>query len=119
MSRSANEFYIPMGTIADYGASGPFSQKYACQEKMKVVGVVIHHQDAADGSTVTNWELWVNGTFTTLIFGGNLDAAADTGEFFGLVGSYELQEGDLVHIESDGGDGGTTPKAFCTLVLKR
>jgi hypothetical protein len=62
MSRSTNEIYPNMGTIADYGAAGPFSEAFVVTEPMIVVGVVIHHEDAADGATVTNWEIYVNGS---------------------------------------------------------
>lgn len=119
MSRSTNEIYANMGTIADYGAASAFSEKFVVTENVIVKSVIIHHEDAASGADATVWELYVDGSDSGFSFTGNKDAAADTGELFGISGRFEAVPGQLLELRSDGADAGTPLVAYATLILTK
>ena len=119
MPRNANEQYYSLGTVADFGAAVAFSEVVAVPENLVVTALVVHHEDAADTTNATSWELFVNGSDSGVAFGGDKDAAAGEGFVFGADGRFEAKAGDLLSVIPDGAETGTTPVAYATLILTR
>jgi hypothetical protein len=119
MGANSNEVYAPMGTVADYSGANAMDAKFVAPMALNVVRLVVHYEDGADGAADNDWELFVNGVDSGVAFKGDENALDDTGYVLGANARFQCAEGDILHIVSEGADGGTTPVAYATLVLSR
>ncbi len=118
MTQPLNEDVLPVGNVADIGASSTFDVAVTVRRASIVKGVVVNSVPAIDA--INTFEIEINGAVTspvTLCL-GSAAAGANTGEFVGAGRRLEVNPGDRIEVTCDGANT-NTGLAYASVVLGR